>query len=154
MGPCFGDFGIVLQKSYNHTSPGGYIELVDALWELRCIDDSTRGTALERWFELLAIASVNIGRDMTKAKYYNQYLQQTGYIDVVELVFLVPGSPWPKDKQMKEKGMWMGYAMLKAADSYKNFLSHSGISPQDLDELIIQVKRDILDINIHWYIEA
>lgn len=154
MGPCFNNFGTVLQRSYNHTSPGGWIELVDASWELRCIDDTISGTALERWFQLIVKAGLNSGRDMIKARYYKQYLQQAGYVDVVEQVFPSPGSPWPKDKKMKERGMWLGYIMLKAADSYKNFLSYSGISSEEIDELTIQVKRDMKDIRIHWYIEA
>lgn len=154
MGPCFSNFGTVLQRSYNHTNPGGYIELVDILWELRSIDDTTRGTALEHWFKLLAVAGINIGRDMTKSKHYKDYLPQAGYIEVVEIMIPIPGSPWPKDRTMKQRGMWMGHAMLKAVDSYKKFVSNSGISPQKLDELNVRVKQDIMNLQIHWYMDA
>ena len=103
---------------------------------------------------MIALAGTNSGRDMMKTRYYKEFLQQAGYIDIVEERFAVPGSPWPKDKEMKIHGMWMGHAMFKIVDSYRKFLSHSGLPAQELDELTRQVKRDIMNVRIHWYMDT
>lgn len=133
--------------------PGGWIELQDATRELQCIDDTARGTALERWFQLLSLAGTNVGRDMDKAKAYKQHLLDAGYVDVKELVLPVPGSPWPSEKKWKTVGMYMGHAITQSIDSYREFLSQSGITPQELDTLSLQAKADVNNIGIHWYLQ-
>lgn len=153
MSPCFQDIRTIFQRSFDHMKPGGWIELQDATRELQCIDDTARGTALEHWFQLLSLAGMAAGRDMDKAKHYRQQLLNAGYVDVTEVVLPLPGSPWPSGKKWKKVGMYMRHAMNQSVDSYRKFLSHSGITPQELDNLSKQTKADMNNIGIHWYVQ-
>ena len=152
--PCFNDLSTVLTRAYHHTRPGGWIEIQDALWEPQCIDDTLKGTALERWCQLVVIASAKAGRDMTKTIHAKHYLLQAGYVDVVEKTFAVPGSPWPKDRKMKVLGMYLQQVLLTAVSSYRKLLIGLGISAEEVDELLSLVKQDLMNRGIHWYTQV
>jgi len=153
MGPCFNDIKVVIQKAFNHTVPGGWIAFVDGVWELRCTDGSTSGTALERYYKLLSVAGENSGRDMSKAKHYKRLLLEAGYVEVFEKIIPTPCGPWHEDRMKKRHGFWMRHQMLRAAESYRNFLLYSGLSAQEIDLLLIETKRDMMDTSIHYYMD-
>jgi len=127
------------------------VEIQDGSWQLHCIDDTTRGTALEQWFQILPVAGAKAGRDMTKSAYYKQYLIQAGYVDVVEKIYPVPGSSWPRDRKLKEVGMFLQQVMLSGVDSYRKLFIGTGLSAPQVDELIFNVKKDLKNRAIHWY---
>jgi len=46
---CFKDHVPVFRSAFNALRPGGYFETQDATIRFRCIDDSVKGLAFERW---------------------------------------------------------------------------------------------------------
>ncbi|KAL2066139.1 hypothetical protein VTL71DRAFT_2210 [Oculimacula yallundae] len=108
VGPCFTNFALVCQRAYNHTSPGGWIEIQDASWDPFSIDGSLSGTALERWFQIIKSAGTYASGDVTKTIHYKGYLQQAGYADIVEVIEPVPSHPWARGRRMKVLGAFKG----------------------------------------------
>lgn len=154
VGPCFTNFALVCQRAYDHTSPGGWIELQDASWDPFCIDDSLSSTALERWFQIVKSAGTNANGDVTKTNHYKGYLQQAGYIDIVEVIKPVPSHPWAQGRKMKVLGAWTLNSLPQTIDSYRRRLSLAGLSIQESDDLTAQVQRDLQNPQIHWYMNA
>ena len=89
---------------------------------------------------------------MAKSKRYKQYLAQAGFIDITEKIYAIPGSPWPRDKKMKEQGAWMGQMVWLAVDSYKMFLLYAGLTKIEIDDLSTRVKAEIQNVRIHWFL--
>lgn len=69
-------------------------------------DDGTLAgdSALRRWSDLLVEASENLGRTLVCSRSYKKWLEEQGFINVVELIFKWPQNSWPKDKKYKELG--------------------------------------------------
>lgn len=44
------------------------------------------------------------GRKPDVATFYKQYLEEAGFVDVVQEKFIWPTNRWPKDKKLKEIG--------------------------------------------------
>ncbi|PMD54250.1 uncharacterized protein K444DRAFT_699993 [Hyaloscypha bicolor E] len=49
---CFKDHAPVFQSAFNALRSGGYFEVQGVVIPFRCIDDSMKGTAFERWLGL------------------------------------------------------------------------------------------------------
>ncbi|KAI1862638.1 uncharacterized protein JN550_010163 [Neoarthrinium moseri] len=154
VGPCFDDIRTVLRKSYEFMTPGGWIELQDGDWQPKSIDGSLEGTALQRWFGMVIAAGQRMGRDMLTAPQFKDNLLQSGFVAVQENVYQIPSSAWARGGKAKRLGRYVTTVWLDIVDSYHKFLLAAGHSLADVDELVPAVKRDLLDLRIHWHLET
>jgi hypothetical protein len=61
-----------------------------------CIDGSSAGTALEGFSEMMIEGSLRFGKDLTHAARYKDYMEATGFVDVIEERFKWPINTWPE----------------------------------------------------------
>jgi hypothetical protein len=82
---------------YRNTTPGGYIELSDCVFPIRCDDNSmSPDSAISKWSELSLSGTVKIGRPLDSEKYYKDELN----------MYKWPMNRWPEDPKFKELGMF------------------------------------------------
>lgn len=129
------------------------MQMADAALPLRCIDDSLHGTAL--WsFELQMTEGARmLGKDVTHAPMYKSYMEAAGFVDVVEEQFQWPINTWPKGRYHKTVGTLFnqdmveglsGIAMAVLTRAYK-------MTPEEVEALLVEVKKDLNDKAIHAY---
>ncbi|KAK7703478.1 hypothetical protein SLS64_009148 [Diaporthe eres] len=90
---CFDDHRTVIRKSFDNMRPGGWIELMDPVFQTLCDDNTLDGTQLQRLNRIMIEAGLAIGRDLNKPLNYKQWLLDAGFVDVVEEVGPGPGKP-------------------------------------------------------------
>lgn len=90
---CFDDHRTVIRKSFDNMKPGGWIELMDPVFQTLCDDNTLEGTHLLRLNRTMIEAGLAIGRDLQKPLNYKQWLLDAGFVDVVEEVGPGPGKP-------------------------------------------------------------
>ncbi|KAK2600667.1 hypothetical protein N8I77_010187 [Diaporthe amygdali] len=155
MTACFNDVTTVMRRSLDALTAGGWIEFQEGCFHLHGVpnDDTLEGTAIGRWCQMVATGAANAGRDLTKARLYKQQLAETGFVDVHEQVIRVPGGPWSDESKAKLMGAYLANTFLMGAiDSFKKLLGAAGgLSPPEMDELTEQVKQDVQNPEIRWY---
>ncbi|KAG6367081.1 hypothetical protein INS49_001263 [Diaporthe citri] len=152
---CFNDVTTVMRKAFDGLALGGWIEFQDACFEIQGLESGKfHGTAMERWSRLVPKGAAALGRNLAKAKLYKTQLENVGFVDVHERVIHVPGGPWPSGDKAKLIGVYTANAFhTGVVDSFKNFLLAAGeMSSAEVDSLTTQVKKDIRDASIRWYI--
>lgn len=90
---CFDDHRTIIRKSFDNMRPGGWIELMDPVFQTLCDDNTLDGTQLQRLNRIMIEAGLAIGRDLNKPLNYKQWLLDAGFVDVVEEVGPGPGKP-------------------------------------------------------------
>ncbi|QLI74641.1 uncharacterized protein G6M90_00g108310 [Metarhizium brunneum] len=95
------------------------------------------------------------GRDMQKAEKYKQWLEEIGFVDVVDVELMVPGNAWPEDDRMREIGRHLVQVQpgpLLSLGSYFGATDLSGV----LDGLAPDMLRDMEDesIRLCWPIHV
>lgn len=87
-------------------SPGGFIEVTDICFPVQC-DDGTlpADSALLKWCDLMLQAFEKSGRRCDSAKYYEEQMVATGFINVKKTICRWPQNIWPKTKEAKELGI-------------------------------------------------
>lgn len=88
----FDDYQTVFRKCFDNLEPGGWLELNDSTFVLACDDGSIRGTNIEKWSQRMSEAQATMGRDPEVPKKYRRWMVETGFVDVVEQVGLLPGA--------------------------------------------------------------
>jgi hypothetical protein len=149
---AFGNFPKVFRTCYENLTPGGWLEMQDYYFKIQSIDDTLRGTALERWNDLILEAVHLSGRSGIASGNYKRQMEEVGFEDVVERKFALPGNSWPKGKDQKMLGLMQ---MANISDGLHGFSIHAmtkmGMAPEEINVLLDEVRSDLRNRQIHFY---
>lgn len=124
------------EQAFEFSSPGAYIELTDQICPIRC-DDGTlpENSALKKWSELLLESTLKVGRGFDSSLYYGEQLKNAGFVDIKLEVAKWPMNQWPKDKKLKEIGIWQRENLLAGAQgiSIALFTRILGWTPEEVE---------------------
>ncbi|KAI0129552.1 methyltransferase domain-containing protein [Xylariales sp. AK1849] len=150
---CFDDPRKVMTNSFNHLSPGGWIEFQELYMEFQSFDGSSQGTALENWSRLMVAGSVVKGRDLLRIKHYKALLESVGFEDVEERLAPFPCSEWASEPQFKEAGRAVATFLSQSGMEGMSLklLSAAGLSPVEIRDTIAGAVSDLRNRDIHGY---
>ncbi|KAI1184772.1 S-adenosyl-L-methionine-dependent methyltransferase [Nemania serpens] len=147
------DFPKLFAAVRENLNPGGWVEMQDYYVKLQSVDGSLDGTALQRWNDMLNHALSFLGRSGLNTVKYKRWLREAGFEDVREEVFAVPGNPWAKGAEQKQLGALQMENILEGlyGISISLFTKFLGMSPEAVEAMLVDVRRDLMDRNIHFY---
>ncbi|KAK0615117.1 S-adenosyl-L-methionine-dependent methyltransferase [Bombardia bombarda] len=143
----------VMRSGFENLLPGGWIEYQDYYCHLQSVDGTLQGTALERWSQLYVEGGLRLGRDMLAPRKYKQWMEETGYVNVTEQKLVIPGNPWPKGHDLKLLGAWQMANFLEGihAVTMTIFTRGLGMSSEEVELLLVDVRKDIKNLGVHFY---
>lgn len=129
------------------------MEWQDYYPHIQSVDNSIAGTALERWTRMYVEGGQRLGRDMLAPRRYKQWMEEAGFINVVEEKLVIPGNPWPKGNDQKVMGVWQMTNFLEGlhAVSMTIFTKGLGMSPEEVELFLVDVRKDIRNLGVHFY---
>jgi len=150
---CFNDASFVVKQAYNALEPGCYFELQDCTAPWKSIDNTLEGTTLWKWHQMIMESAEKMGRSLRQSGYYKQYMEDAGFVDVVEKHFQWPLNPWPKGTHHKTLGAWFHADIMEGFDGLSMaFLTRGGrLTPDEVKVLLVDVRKDFADRRIHAY---
>jgi hypothetical protein len=87
--------------------PGGYLEAHEIDPNMGCEDGTlTEENDLLRLNKQLIQASVKMGRTLDVARNYKSYLENAGFVGIVERTYKWPLGTWPKDTYYRKLGFY------------------------------------------------
>lgn len=148
------DWPKLIASAYANLTPGGWIQLTDCVFPVRC-DDGTMpaSSATLRWGKLLIEALGKIGRPCNSALKYKEQLEEAGFTDVKEVVYKWPTNRWPKNQKMRELGAWQyeNYCGGLESISLAVFTRILEWTPEELTVFLAQVRNEMKDMKVHTY---
>ena len=150
----FSDPRAILKAAYDNLRPGGYVEWQDYMSRFRAIDNSLEGSAITKLDRLYAEAGRNLGRDMLVTPKLAGMMRDVGFVDVIEERYALPGNPWPKGKEAKTLGLWQMTNFLDGMQAITMTVLTKGLgmTPAEVELLLMDVRKDVQDTNVHFYI--
>lgn len=76
---------------------------------IRSDDDSLEGTYLKKYGDSFLEGSAKLGVKIDETVKTKQYMEEAGFVDIVERIYKWPVNRWPANKKMKEMGMFIFY---------------------------------------------
>ncbi|CZR67449.1 related to methyltransferase [Phialocephala subalpina] len=154
MTSSFSDWPRFFEQAFENLNPGGYIEMADICFPVQC-DDETMGpdSALRKWANLILEGTTKIGRPINSAKDYKTQLGKAGFTDIVEERLIWPQNRWPKDKRIKEIGIWSHENMAPSLEGFSMalFTRVYGWTKEEVEVFLVDVRKEVKDPRIHAY---
>lgn len=143
------------RKSFEALKPGGWVEFSD-LTNPPQSDDNTipEQSKLLEFFGLLTEGCSKVGRDLHAPKKWKHVLEEAGFINIEERVFKVPIGGWPRDKRLKEAGVFEMETLREGlpAIGMGFFTRVLGWSPESVDEFFKGVRGELDNKAIHFWL--
>jgi len=141
-----------LGVAYDGIKPGGWIELQDH-GILVSDDQDISQTGIGQWYQAVGKAFDVIGRRVTEAHRHAELLKDAGFEEVHAEVFKWPINTWPKDKKMKELGLWSRENMLDCLEAWSivPFTRFLGWSLEEVQVCQAKARASLKDDSIHAY---
>ncbi|KAJ4250118.1 hypothetical protein NW762_011928 [Fusarium torreyae] len=152
---CIADRDLLLQRAFQYTLPGGYIEIQGANANLKS-DDGTieKAPNAQTWIKYLREACTKFGKPANLSHEWKSRMIKAGFVDVHQEIRKVPIGAWPKDPKVKEIGKYQAIQEVKAIDSYtlKLFEHALGWTIKEILVLLAKVKQELRDPEVHVYL--
>lgn len=150
---CFKDPANVFRNAFESCKPGGYFEIQDAAFPLRCLDDSLWDTALWRVSGNFISGAKALGKDITHVQKYKQYMIDAGFEDVQEIQFQWPINTWPKSSHHKQLGLWYHQNLIDGLSGITMaiFTRGLGMGVEEVEMLLEEARADLRNKDIHAY---
>ena len=154
LGSCFTSHLTVFRSAFDAMCPGGWIEMQDFGFPFRCIDDTIKGTAFERWVDALLEGISALGKDFGRASSYATYMRECGFVDVNEKQLAWPIGSWPRGQKMKTLGALSKQDVLAGLQGWSMAVLTRGLgmSSSEVELLLLEVRNDINSGKLHLYI--
>ncbi|KAL7949491.1 S-adenosyl-L-methionine-dependent methyltransferase [Trichoderma barbatum] len=101
------DWPVLLTRAYKALKPGGWIELQELQFQVKCDDGTVReGNKVQDFFETMKRALVSFNVDLLAMRHNKKNVTDGGFVDVTEYPFKIPIGTWPRDASMKKVGLY------------------------------------------------
>lgn len=145
----------MLTDPRRHLEPGGYFEMQDFLLPYAS-DDYTlaQDHPIYRATALCVEAARISGRRIDLAPNYKTYLENAGFVDVVERRQKWPINEWAKDPNLKELGSWVRECHDKGIEGLIMALLTRFLkwSMEEVLVLCAEIRASLNDRKVHAYI--
>jgi hypothetical protein len=151
---CFKDISNVFASAFKNLTPGGIFEMQDGCMPFKSADGTLDNTTLLEWCYKTLEGSSRVGRTWADPRQYKKIMEHVGFVDVKEQRFKWPLNTWPKDPKLKELGMWVMEDLMEILPAVKKvFTVGLGWSIEDADSLVERAKIDLMNREIHGWID-
>lgn len=115
--------------------------------------DPERYQFMIRWLKLLAEGLKNLGPDLNVCVHHTQRLMEAGFVNVEERIFKVPIGTWPRNKTLKNVGLYLRSVLLEGLQgiSMASFTRGLGWSAVEVEALLVHVRKALMDSSQHTY---
>lgn len=142
-------------QAFAHLRPGGYLELQDLNFPARC-DDGTAppDSPIMVWSRHMMEAALRTGIDLNVSAKFAAMMNEAGFVDVQVQTYTWPVNKWPKDKAMKQLGVWAGQNFIQGLEGFTVGFFNRVLQwkHEDIMVLVEKVKEQANDVKSHVYL--
>ncbi|KAK0636396.1 S-adenosyl-L-methionine-dependent methyltransferase [Bombardia bombarda] len=148
------DWHAYLKNCYDNLKPGGWLEVQE--FSLAISDDGTlkEESALNQAVQVMTKGGASVGRAFINVRtQLRPWFDDIGFVNITQLQYHWPSNSWPRDKKLKEIGLWTNTNVSSGMDTF--ILAYAtrilGWSNEQVQVLAAQARKDLNDRTIHAY---
>ncbi|KAI5805350.1 S-adenosyl-L-methionine-dependent methyltransferase [Peziza echinospora] len=149
------DWPKLISQAHRSLKRGGYIEIIEHKLPYEC-DDGTMplDSAIYRWSKHCVESSRLSGKSMEICQHIPQWLDQTGYTNIMERVVKTPmGGSWCETEKERELGKWNAVNLMEGLEGFSLalFTRFLGWNPIEVQALLGLVRTEVQQQKVHSY---
>ncbi|GME52733.1 Methyltransferase type 12 [Neofusicoccum parvum] len=146
------DWPKLMRQAFENVKPGGWVEFQDYDTMLYS-EDGSFGEKHDtyKWITTFIEASTAWGRDPSPGKHLEERAKAAGFVNVRHEVFKLPIGGWPKDKRMKDAGMYNLVQVLDGIEGFclRLFTDFLKWNSEEVQVFVAKVRKELKDKSIH-----
>ncbi|KAI9727379.1 MAG: hypothetical protein M1834_008450 [Cirrosporium novae-zelandiae] len=149
------DWPHLVKQSYEHLNPGGHLELACVLPVPACDDNNLPANcAYIEVCEAFQEIGEKINAEPNAPLHYREYMSETGFSNVKEVIFKIPTSPWPKDMRLKKIGALELMNLTEGAQAFllRGYTKELKKSREELEILLMRLRKELTTFKYHSYV--
>ena len=138
----------------SHVKPGGWVEWQEKHPLFYSDDGSLKeDSAIATWGKTFFKAANELGTPASSPRHLKGWMLDAGFTDVEEHILKLPVGLWPKDKRLKNIGLFEMVNMDEGLGSLSMMLFTRALkwTPQEVELFLMDVRKDAKDSRIHSY---
>ncbi|KAI5458957.1 S-adenosyl-L-methionine-dependent methyltransferase [Mariannaea sp. PMI_226] len=143
------------KKAFKHLKPGGYVEHVE-LWGIANSDDGTlkEDSPLKKWVQIFEQIGDAMGKTFFFAHGAANAMREAGF-EVTERKVKVPIGPWPKDKKLKQWGLWNRQFVIQGIEGFsiRGLTEMLGWKYEEAQLFLAALRKELMRPSLHSYVE-
>lgn len=143
----------LLKKCYDNLNPGGWVELHE--FGLFQSDDGTmaEGSAVAQASEIFSRGGDKLNHAFIHPWKARTYFEEAGFVSITQKDAHWPSNTWPKEKKLKEIGVWQNVNLSTGLEGLLVALACHGLGmePTAVTVLAAQTRNQIKDKKNHIY---
>lgn len=146
------DWPRLVRQSFDNLEPGGWIELEDFDIDYYSQDGSlTAEHALRRWLTMSYQGEDITGRTLRPGRQLENWVRGAGFLNVKVVRNCLPLGKWPKDPKLKKIGLYNWMQLWEGLEglSLRLFIDVLGWKREELEVLLMEVRKDLRDPKVH-----
>ncbi|KAK1759142.1 secondary metabolism regulator LAE1 [Echria macrotheca] len=148
------DWPSLVRNVFDNLRPGGWVEFQDYEMMVRSDDGTlTEQSSTHKWIHLEVEATLRAGREPNPGPQLEGWVRDAGFVNITHRVFKLPLGAWPKDKVLKEIGLFNLMACLYGLEAFSLRLMCDvlGWDEPQVHALVAQVRSELKTQRIHGY---
>ncbi|KAF4778329.1 methyltransferase [Colletotrichum scovillei] len=154
---AFRDWQNFHQQAFDNLNPGGWFEIQDIDFPMRC-DDGTipPDCDLGRWNELMMEAGQRSGFLLDTCGRAAEMMASVGFVDIVRIQFKWPINQWPRDVKHKTLGVWTeaNFSVGLESMTLALFTRFMGWRKEEVWDFSANVIAEWRDVRRHGYFDV
>ncbi len=121
---------------------------------IRSVDNTSSGSSTEEWQALILKGAAKVNRDITWVRNLKAYMEEAGFVDVVEKHFSWPIGPWCKDRKLKAIGVLLREDLGRVLEalSKKLLIDSLGMEMEAVGKLLAAMRKEWEEGVVHAYL--
>ena len=105
------------------------------------------------WLKHIINASNIVGRESRVGPKLEQWVKDTGFINVVHRKFKIPLGSWPREPFMKQLGTWSRANLLDGLEGFSLRLMCEVLKwkPEEVEVMLAGVRKRLMSPDCHGY---
>ncbi|KAF4535194.1 Methyltransferase type 11 [Lasiodiplodia theobromae] len=148
------DWPTLISNMFNHTRPGGWVELQGYDAQYRSDDGTLKAESyLNQYVDTIDKGISKMGKVLSTGPLFEGLLKDAGFINIHIHTYKLPIGTWPKDKKMKEVGTinTLQYLEGMEAFSYRLLTSVLDWKLEEVQVFNAKVAEEIKSNKVHAY---
>ncbi|KAI3549637.1 methyltransferase [Colletotrichum filicis] len=154
---AFRDWQNFHQQAFDNLNPGGWFEIQDIDFPMRCDDETIPPDCdLGRWNELMMEAGQRSGFLLDTCGRAAEMMASVGFVDIVRIQFKWPINQWPRDVKHKTLGVWTeaNFSVGLESMTLALFTRFMGWRKEEVWDFSASVIAEWRDVRRHGYFDV
>lgn len=151
------DWPRLMHETYKNVKPGGWAEFHDYDLTWKSDDDTmAKDSSTKKWNDCFLEGCNKGGRDPCPGPKLKRYMEDAGFVNVVEEQRKFPIGTWAKDRKLKEIGAFNHTMCLEGLEAFSlgPFTRVLGWSIEEVQVLLANVRKELKNPKVHIYTDA